>query len=138
LKRVLFVLLVALAIGCSLPAFAAAANHLPATTCASCTGGGGPTGCWQVTGDHSAGLPYVSWVRHYLVVNFCKSNGVITSVSIVAHGCDVRGVAFCHIGPAWKTTGGVGSYSASFEAHATWGVTVIPIYNNSDTLTFSV
>lgn len=139
MKRLVLVLVGVVALGCTAPLAASAANVAPGVLCGSCSGdGGGPSGCWQVTADHSAGLPYLSWVRHYLVVNYCKSNGVITSISIAAHGCDTRGLAFCHVGPAWRTGGGVGSWSASFEAHATWGVTVVPIYNNNDVMTFGI
>jgi hypothetical protein len=64
--------------------------------------------------------------------------GTITSISIAAHGCDVRGVAFCSTGAAWRTSGGVGYGYATFEAHATWGVTLVPFYNNTDVLTLTV
>jgi hypothetical protein len=42
------------------------------------------------------------------------------------------------VGPAWLTGGGVGSSSASFEAHAGWHVTTLPFYSNTDVLTLSV
>jgi hypothetical protein len=39
---------------------------------------------------------------------------------------------------AWRTSGGVGYGYATFEAHATWGVTLVPFYNNTDVLTLTV
>jgi len=111
-------------------------NVICGTTCGG--GGGGWSGCTQLSASHSAGLPYFSSVKHYLVVSYCKSNGWITSISIAAHGCDTSGFAFCHVGAAWQTGGGVGYGYATFEAHATWGVTAVPLYNNSDTLTLTV
>lgn len=101
-------------------------------------GNGGWSGCTQQTASRSAGLPWFSKVNHYLVVSYCKRNGTITSISIAAHGCDVSGFAFCQPGPAWQTSGGVGSGYATFEAHATWGVTLAPLYNNNDVLTLTV
>ena len=55
-----------------------------------------------------SGIPYIAYYRHYLVVNYCKVNGVITSLGIAAHGCDFQGTAVCSAGPAWQTGGGVG------------------------------
>jgi hypothetical protein len=101
-------------------------------------GGGGWTGCTQQTESHSAGLPFFSSVNHFLVVSYCKQNGTITSIWIAAHGCDSRGLAFCHAGSAWQTGGGVGSSYATFEGHGTWGVTLAPLYNNADVLTLTV
>jgi len=118
----------------------AAPTPVPNVICGTaCVGGGGGwSGCTQQTASHSAGLPYFSSVKHYLVVSYCKRNGTITSISIAAHGCDTSGFAFCHVGAAWQTGGGVGYGFATFEAHATWGVTVVPLYNNGDTLTLTV
>ena len=101
-------------------------------------GGGGWSGCTQQTASRSAGFPYFSSVNHYLVVSYCKRSGTITSVSIAAHGCDTRGLAFCSTGPAWRTGGGVGFGYATFEAHATWGVTLAPLYNSNDVLALTV
>lgn len=101
-------------------------------------GGSGYTGCSQVRASHSAGLPYAVTVNHYLVVSFCKQNGIITSLGIAAHGCDVTGIAFCNPTSAWLNGGGIGSSSASFEAHAQWGLTIVSFYNNSDTLHLTV
>ena len=119
----------------------AAPPPVPNVICVTSCGGGGSggwSGCTQQTASHSAGLPYFSSVKHYLVVSYCKRNGWITSISIAAHGCDTSGFAFCHVGAAWQTGGGVGYGYATFEARATWGVTVVPLYNNSDTLTLTV
>lgn len=102
------------------------------------SGGGGWSGCTQQVESHSAGLPVFSSVKHFLVVSYCKQSGTITSISIAAHGCDTGGLAFCRPGPSWQTGGGVGYGYATFEAHATWGVTVTPFYNNSDVLTLTV
>jgi hypothetical protein len=129
-------LLAALAV----PVGATAAGPPSQVLCgAGCGGGGGGwSGCTQQTATHAAGLPFLSAVAHYLVVSYCKQYGTITSISIAAHGCDVRGVAFCSTGPAWRTSGGVGYGYATFEAHATWGVTLVPFYNNTDVLTLTV
>ena len=66
-------------------------------------------------------------IRHFLIVNYCKHYGIITSVSIAAHGCDTSGLVSCHIGPAWQTGGGVGFTSATFEGHVTWTVTTTAV-----------
>jgi hypothetical protein len=66
------------------------------------------------------GIPYLSYYRHYLVVNYCKRNGLITSIGIAAHGCDFQGTAACSAGPAWQTSGGVGTGYASFTGHAVY------------------
>jgi hypothetical protein len=111
----------------------------PRVTCGSCGGnGGGFTGCANITAAHSASVSVFASIRHYLVVRYCKSYGIITSVSIAAHGCDTSGLVSCSVGPAWQTGGGVGSTSASFEAHAGWKVTTFPIYSNTDVLTLTV
>jgi hypothetical protein len=122
-------------------ATAATAPPLPNSICgAPCDGGGGGgwSGCTQQVESHSAGLPFFSSVRHYLVVSYCKQSGTITSISIAAHGCDTGGFAFCRPGASWQTGGGVGYGFATFEAHATWGVTLAPLYNNSDVVTLTV
>jgi len=140
MRRALLILglLAALAI----PAAATAANAPPSPTVicgTACDGGGGGwSGCTQQTATHSAGLPFFSSVRHFLVVSYCKQSGTITSISIAGHGCDTGGLAFCRPGPSWLTGGGVGYGFATFEAHATWGVTLAPLYNNSDVLTLTV
>lgn len=88
----------------------------------SCDGGGtaGWTGCTQQTASHSDGIPYLASYRHYLVVSYCKRNGIITSISIAAHGCDGSGTIECQAGPAWQTGGGVGAGYATFTARATY------------------
>lgn len=110
----------------------------PAVLAGGGDGNSGWTGCTQQRAAHSAGLPYAVALSHYLVVSYCKQAGIITSISIAAHGCDVSGIAFCHPGAAWLTGGGFGSGWATFEAHATWGLTINPFYNASDTLTLTV
>jgi len=136
-RKAFVVVGIALALGvCAATASAGIQPVICGTACDG--GGGGWTGCTQLRVDHAAGLPYLSHVDHFLVVGYCKSRGIITSISIAAHDCSVGGLAFCHVGSAWQTGGGVGSGWATFEAHATWGVTVVPLYNNSDTLTLTV
>lgn len=139
MRKLLLVLGVAAAL--AVPAVATAKVPSPYVLCGggSCSGGGGGwTGCTQQTESHTASIPGIASIRHFLVVSYCKEYGIITSVSIAAHGCDVSGLVACSVGPAWQTGGGVGSGSASFEAHATWNVTVNPFYNNSDTLTLTI
>lgn len=93
--------------------------------CGQCDNGGtGWTGCAQITASESGGVSYVAHWRHYLVVNFCKRNGTITSLSIAAHGCDTEGFASCSTGPAWLASGGVGYGWASVEGHATYSGTI--------------
>jgi hypothetical protein len=119
---------------------AAAVAKAPPVICGTaCDGGGGGwTGCTQQTASHSASVPLIASVRHYLVVSYCKRNGTITSISIAAHGCDTGGLVSCSPGPAWQTGGGVGAGYASFEAHASWVFNLPPFYNNYDTLTLTV
>ena len=45
---------------------------------------------------------------------------MISSASIAAHGCDYEGVIVCSTGPAWLTSGGVGTGWATFTGHATY------------------
>ena len=101
---------------------AAAVAKAPPVICGGvCDGGGGGwTGCTSQTEADSLGLRYISYYRHYLVVSYCKRNGVITSIGIAAHGCDFEGVAVCSTGPAWQTGGGVGFGYATFTGHATY------------------
>jgi hypothetical protein len=126
-----------------LPAAAVAApppQTPPAVLCGpGCSGnGGGFTGCLDQRASHSARVWGVASISHYLIVHYCKQSGRITSISILAHGCDTNGFVACSAGPAWMTGGGVGSSSASFEAHATWHVTPLGIYNGTDVLTLTV
>lgn len=110
----------------------------PQVTCSeSCGGGGGGfTGCSSQTASHSANVGIAS-IRHFLVVNYCKRYGIITSIGIAAHACDTYGLISCSVGPAWKTGGGVGSGSATYEAHATYTVAGLP-FTSTDVLTLTV
>jgi hypothetical protein len=130
-------LLLGLMAALAVPAVAAAKAPPPVACGPQCTGGGGWTGCTSTTASHSGSFLFTS-IRHYLVVSYCKSNGIITSLSIAAHGCDTSGLVTCSVGPAWQTGGGVGSSSATFEAHATWIVTTTPYVTNNDVLTLTV
>jgi len=87
-------------------------------TCDS--GGTGWTGCSSQTATDAMGIRWLAYVRHYLVVNYCKVNGVITSAGIAAHGCDFEGTAVCSTGSAWQTGGGVGTGWVTFTGHATY------------------
>jgi hypothetical protein len=101
----------------------------PHVACGSCGGGStGWTGCSQVSNSHSANVGVVT-INHYLVVNFCKVNGIITSIGVAAHGCDASGFASCSATAAWGTGGGVGSGWATFTGHAQWVVYAFPISN---------
>jgi hypothetical protein len=118
------VLILALLAALALPAAAAAAP--PPVVCGTaCDGGGGGwTGCTQVTGNDQGGVWGIAGWHHYLVVDYCKVNGLITRLSITAHRCDTSGFAFCNVGPAWVTSGGVGTGWAYLEGHATYGTTI--------------
>jgi hypothetical protein len=131
-------LIIAFAAAFVVPA-SASATRPPIICGGACDGGGGGwTGCTQQSESHSGNLTPIANVRHYLVVSYCKVRGTITSISIAAHGCDVGGLVSCSVGPAWQTGGGVGAGYATFEAHATWMVTLPPFYNNYDTLHLTV
>jgi hypothetical protein len=138
-RKSILLLVVAAALG---GAGAAAAGVLPAppppVTCSESCGGGGTgfTGCNSQTASHSASIGIAS-IRHFLVVNYCKRNGIITSIGIAAHGCDTHGLITCRLGPAWKTGGGVGYGWATYEAHATYEVAGLP-FTNTDVLTLTV
>lgn len=141
MRKLILVLVAVCALGAASTALAA--DHQPApdpyVTCTStCTGGGGYTGCTSITAQHSWSFPLIASIKHVLVVNYCKKYGIITSVSIAAHYCDVNGFVSCRATVAWKTGGGVGYSSATFEAHATWSVTPLNIYNNTDVLKLTV
>ena len=101
-------------------------------------GGGGWTGCTQAVASRSASVWLVASIKHYLIVNYCKRSGTITSISIAAHGCDTSGVASCAVGPAWQSGGGVGYGYATFEAHANWLLYTSPYYNSTDVLYLTV
>ncbi len=137
MRKILLVLGVAAAL--AVPAVAAGKTPPPPVACGpQCDNNGGWTGCTQITASHSGSAGPLAHIRHFLVVNYCKHYGIITSVSIAAHGCDTSGLVSCHIGPAWQTGGGVGFTSATFEGHVTWTVTTLPFVTNSDTLTLTV
>ena len=136
MRKVLLV--VGLAAALAVPA-AASAKAAPPVACGpGCNNNGGWTGCTQMTVSHSGSAGPLAHIRHFLVVNYCKHYGIITSVSIAAHGCDTSGLVSCRIGPAWQTGGGVGFTSATFEGHVTWTVTTLPFVTNSDTLILTV
>jgi hypothetical protein len=123
----------------ALPVAAGAASGstvLCAQTCSS--PGGGFTGCLDQRAAHSASVSVVASISHFLIVHYCKVAGRITSLSILAHGCDTNGLVACSTGPAWVSGGGVGSTWASFEAHASWHVTPLGIYNGTDVLRLGV
>ena len=129
-------LMLGLMVALAVPAAATAAP--PHVLCGpGCNNTGGYTGCTTASNDHSANVGVAS-IRHYLVVSYCKQYGIITSVSIAAHGCDTSGLATCSTGPAWQASGGVGSTSATFEAHASWGVTINPFVTSYDVVYVTV
>lgn len=137
MRKLVLLVVLAAALGAAGTAGASVGPIDPHVLCGSCGGnGGGFTGCSQVSASHSANVGVAS-IRHFLVVNYCKVGGLITSVSIAAHGCDVGGLIHCDTGPAWQTGGGVGSTSASFEAHATWS-TAPYLFSNTDVVNLSV
>ena len=119
MRKALLILGVLMAL--AVPTVATAKTPPPIICGGACDGGGnGYTGCTSQTASESFGIQYLSYVRHYLVVSYCKVNGWITSVSIAAHGCDFQGASYCLNGPAWQTGGGVGSGYATFTGHATY------------------
>lgn len=116
---------------------AAAHNPTPTPDVLCCTGGGF-TGCSSISVQHSFSWTFIASIKHVLIVNYCKSGGIITSLSIAAHYCDTGGFVSCSPTVAWQSGGGVGSGSASFEAHASWTVTSLHLYNNTDVLNLTV
>lgn len=138
MRKLILMLVAAVAIGAAGAGAASAGVPNPVTCTGTCTGGGGYTGCTSVTAQHSFSFPIIASVKHVLIVRYCKQYGIITSLSIAAHYCDVQGVMTCRPTVAWLTGGGVGSSSATFEAHATWSVTALNIYNNTDVLKLTV
>ena len=135
MRRALSVLVLAAAL--MVPGVAAASGGSQ-VNCGSCNPGGGYTGCKQISASHSSSVWLVYSIRHVLVVSYCKRNGIITSISIAAHYCDVSGVVSCSPTVAWKTGGGVGATWATFEAHAQWTVNTLHIYNSTDVLGLTV
>lgn len=138
MRKLILVLVAAAALGAAGAGAASAGVPSPVTCTGTCTGGGGYTGCTSVTAQHSWSIPFIASVKHVLVVRYCKQYGIITSLSIAAHYCDVQGVMSCTPTVAWRTGGGVGSTSATYEAHATWSVTAANLYNNTDVLKLTV
>lgn len=136
MRKLLLVL--GLAAALAVPALASAKASPPVACGPGCNNSGGWTGCTQLTVSRSGSVSFLASIRHYLVVNYCKHYGTITSVSIAAHGCDTSGLVSCHTGPAWQSGGGVGYSSATFEAHASWIVTTTPFVTNNDVLVLTV
>lgn len=138
--------IVGLIVALAAPGAALAAAGQPAPPSAvcgptSCDGGGyGSTGCSEYTWWASGGIQYYSYFKHYFVVRWCKNNGTLTSVDVLAHGCDTSGFGACSAGPWWTTSGGVGSRTWSFEAHANVSTTLAKLlgYNFTDTLWGSI
>jgi hypothetical protein len=121
-----FLLGLAVASALAAPAAATAQVGPPPVICGTaCDGGGsGWTGCTTVTGNDQGGVPGIAYWHHYLIVYYCKVRGLITKLSIVAHGCDTSGFAFCNLGPAWVSSGGAGAGWAYLEGRAYYGTTV--------------
>ena len=130
--------LLALVAALMVPGVAAAGSGAPVACGPTCDPGGGYTGCKQIAASHSSSVWLVYSIRHVLVVSYCKRNGIITSISIAAHYCDVGGLVSCSPTVAWKTGGGVGATWATFEAHAQWTVNTLHIYNSTDVLGLTV
>ena len=131
---VLLVLVAALAFGGA----ATAAVGAPVACGPTCDPGGGYTGCKSASASHSSSLWLVYSIKHVLVVSYCKRNGIITSISIAAHYCDVNGFVSCTPTSAWMTGGGVGATWATFAAHALWTVAPLRLYNNTDVVGLTV
>jgi len=134
LRRALFVAVVAALLAVCSAAGAAVAPPSPTVVCAGCDPSGtGWTGCTQTTASESGGIPWLAYYRHYLVVSYCKRNGVITSLDIAAHGCDFQGAAACSAGSSWITSGGVGWGFASATGHAIFigGLAGVPFAGTS-------
>ncbi len=143
MRKAMLVLAAVSALAVAGGASAAKAPGPPAQPNVVCTGScdnggtGGFTGCTQRTADHSANVGVAS-IHHYLVVNYCKNNGWITSLSIAAHGCTTAGLVRCDAGPAYVNSGGVGSGWANITGAAGWTVLLPPFLANSDTLNISI
>jgi hypothetical protein len=119
------VLVIALVAALAAPAAALALPGPPPVICGTaCDGGGGGwTGCTQSTATDHGGVWGIAGWQHYLIVNYCKVNGLITSLGITAHGCDTSGFAFCNVGPAWVASGGQGTGWGIIEGRAYYGTT---------------
>ena len=119
MRKLLF--LMALAGALAVPATGLAKPPITTVICGTaCDGGGGGwSGCTTAAGEDWAGIPYISNYHHHLLVNYCKRNGIITSLSLV-HYCTVDGPIYCNTGPAWLTGGGVGYGYATATGTATF------------------
>ncbi len=138
-------LIVGLVVAFAVPAAAHAAAGQPPRPSVDCGGsceggGGGSSGCWQETWRQDRGFDYFNHIHHYVVAQWCKSNGTITSFAIVEHSCDTSGFVSCTPGPAFLTGGGVGWGWVTFEAHANVGITVPKAlgYNLTDVFSGSI
>jgi hypothetical protein len=137
-RKAFLVLAIAAALCCAGTA-SAAQPPKPSVQCGpGCDPSGGWTGCTSITASRSSSAWLIYSINHVLIVNYCKTFGVITSISITAHYCDVGGLASCTPTVAFLTGGGRGSTWATFEAHATWTVTPLGVYNNTDILNLTV
>ena len=99
-------LIIAFAAALAVPAVSAAGSSPPGhrILCGgSCDGGGtgGWTGCTQQTVADSGGIPYLARYRHYLVVSYCKQNGVITSTSTLELICATSSAS--SVGSYWPS-----------------------------------
>ena len=119
MRKLVFV--VALITALAVPAAGLAKAPSPRVICGTaCDGGGGGwTGCSSASAEDWQGIPYIDNYHHHLILNYCKQNGIITSLSIV-HYCTVDGPLYCNTGPAWLTGGGVGYGYATATGVATW------------------
>src|SRR4051794_21737235 len=79
-RKALVLIAVAAALVLSASATAAVAPTAPDVVCGTaCDGGGGGwSGCTQDTASDSGGIPWIAYYKHFLVVSYCKQNGVIT------------------------------------------------------------
>lgn len=133
------VFLVALIGALAVPAAGLAKGPITSVICGTACdgGGGGYTGCTQARADHEANIG-VAYLDHYLIVSYCKVNGVITSLSIAAHGCTYRLLATCTAGNAWQTGGGVGYGYATFTGQAQWAAYPLFFVANTDTVDLTI
>lgn len=139
MRKVLLILIVAAVAALGTVSVATAATEAPGVNCGpTCTGGGGWTGCTTVSTSRSASVSVVAGITHYVYVSYCKRSGIITSISIVAHGCDTSGLMLCSTGPAWVSGGGVGSGWATVEAHANWRTIPTAYFSSTDVLVLTI
>jgi hypothetical protein len=117
----------------AIPAAAAATVAPPVMCGPTCDTGGGFTGCKSIEVSRSSQVWGVYTINHVLRANYCKRYGVITSVSVYNY-CDSGGLISCDASIWFPTGGGVGYTWATFEGHAKWHVTTLPIYNGTDIL----